>query len=145
MTEIWKPVPYKLYAKSYEVSNLGRIRSVDRTVVKSNGVTAPVKGRMLKPRQIKLHYTVELCSSIDKSRVRRTSCLSRLVAECFVNRPPNTDCVIHIDRDYSNNAASNLKWVSQSYINSRRIQEHPHLRNIIRDINIEKTTLRQAQ
>ena len=47
MAESWRPVPG--FEGSYEVSDRGRVRSLGRTVVKSNGVRYPVQPRFLRP------------------------------------------------------------------------------------------------
>ena len=44
--EIWKPVVG--FEGAYEVSNLGNVRSVNRTVVSSNGVKKHMKGKNRK-------------------------------------------------------------------------------------------------
>ena len=44
--EVWKPVAG--YEGQYEVSSQGRVRSIDRTTVRKNGMVAHHKGRLLK-------------------------------------------------------------------------------------------------
>ena len=46
MEEIWRPV--KEYEGYYEVSNIGRVRSIDRVVVDKNGRQQFKKGTILK-------------------------------------------------------------------------------------------------
>jgi hypothetical protein len=38
-TEIWKSIPIPEYKEFYQVSNLGRIRSLDRLIYKGNSKT----------------------------------------------------------------------------------------------------------
>ena len=45
--EIWKDVPG--YEGAYQASNLGNVRSLDRIVTRSDGVSAYTKGKVLKP------------------------------------------------------------------------------------------------
>ena len=44
--EIWKDIPY--YDGLYQVSNLGRVRSLDRTVKSSYGAVQNIKGKIIK-------------------------------------------------------------------------------------------------
>lgn len=77
MKEIWRPVPVKEYADLYEVSNLGRVRSSERTALRSrvHGTSHQfethvlhVKSRILKPyivtkkRGIKYHLHARIKS-----------------------------------------------------------------------------------
>ena len=45
MCEKWKPV--KNYETLYEISNTGKLRSLDRTVVRSDGIITRIKGRYI--------------------------------------------------------------------------------------------------
>lgn len=45
--EIWKDIPE--YNGFYQVSNLGRIRSLDRITIHSSGAAMKRKGKILKP------------------------------------------------------------------------------------------------
>ena len=45
MNEIWKPI--KGYDGIYEVSSLGRVRSLDRHIVRKNDADYRLKGRIL--------------------------------------------------------------------------------------------------
>lgn len=45
--EVWKPIAG--YEGLYEVSNQGRVRSLDRVVLRKNGQSQLCRGRLLKP------------------------------------------------------------------------------------------------
>ena len=47
--EIWKDVPE--YNGIYMVSNLGRVKSLDRILIEKTGKTRNVKGRILKQQK----------------------------------------------------------------------------------------------
>jgi hypothetical protein len=49
MTEIWRPVAEAEYCDYYEVSNIGRVRSLERTVPVSGRFPRRVRPRILKP------------------------------------------------------------------------------------------------
>lgn len=50
MTEVWKDI--KGYEGRYQVSNMGRVKSLERTVIKKNGRKQHIKERILKPLSI---------------------------------------------------------------------------------------------
>ena len=112
MKENWKDIAG--YEGLYQVSNLGRIKSLERTVrTKGNGVkeysyTLPEK--VIRPHKQNSGYLVtDLC----KNGVKKHHLVHRLVAEAFI---PNDDIfattVNHIDEDKTNNRADNLEWLS---------------------------------
>lgn len=91
----------------YSVSNLGRLRSEARKIVRSDG---EVRYLQAKVREIK-HDSLTLTLSKDK----KTYCtyIHRLVAQAFIPNPENHYFVYHIDGNPRNNHASNLMWVSR--------------------------------
>lgn len=113
--EIWKPVVG--YEGFYEVSNIGRVRSLDRISPsfhkKFNVVRYfPVKGRILKQRVCPLGYCeVRLC----RGGVLKAFSVHRLVAQAFIPNPDNLPQVNHIDENPSNNCDWNLEWCDCKY------------------------------
>lgn len=106
MKEIWKPI--KGYEGLYEISNLGRVKSLSR-VTPHNGRVYPTK--ILKPHiNTKKYLDVELSQNGLKQRYR----IHRLVAETFIPNPNNKPQVNHIDCDKSNNRVDNLEWCDNS-------------------------------
>lgn len=110
MEEIWKPV--KDFEGYYEVSNLGRVRSVDRVVIAKNGTTQFKKGTLMKPRPDRQGYII-VALSINRHYI--TKCVHRLVAEAFIPNPDNLPQVNHIDEVKNNNVVSNLEWCTAKY------------------------------
>lgn len=97
--EIWAPV--KGFEGRYEVSTLGRVRSLSY-----NG-TGLVK--VLKPSGDTHGYTkFSLCKD-GRRYMKKTH---RLVAEAFLEKPKNKECVDHINGIRSDNACENLRWCS---------------------------------
>lgn len=115
MEEIWKTVVLldtgEVY-EDYEISNLARVRSLDRYVDSSYGTKQFRKGRILKTRKIKEGYLeVGLC----KNGKRRTFRVHRLVAFAFVDgyfEGAEVDHIIPL-KNKGTNIASNLKWVTK--------------------------------
>ena len=115
MEEIWKPV--KGFEDFYEVSNFGRVRSLDRVIVKphprntSMTLRYIMKGRILKQKRHPAGYwSVELYTDT----FHQTKTVHRMVAESFIPNPNNLPEVNHIDEDKSNSLVTNLEWVTKS-------------------------------
>ncbi len=105
MTEIWLPI--EGYENLYEVSNLGRVRSLEHTVIRKNGVKLKVPGKILKPGT---HRDGYLMVNLSKNGVRRSFYLHRLVATAFIPNSNNVSQVNHLNENKSNNEVSNLEW-----------------------------------
>ena len=106
MTEIWLPI--EGYENLYEVSSLGRVRSLERTVTSKNGVTQKFPGKILKPGVVRGYLMVELC----KNGIRRSYYIHRLVSTAFIPNPNNLPQVNHLSEDKLNNSVENLEWCS---------------------------------
>lgn len=109
MTEQWREIPG--YEGRYEVSDQGRVRSMDRVVVASNGVVRHLPGRMLK--QYKQRYwLVSLAATADHPP--RNPRVHVLVLAAFVGPRPEGQMGRHLDDDTDNNALPNLAWGTNS-------------------------------
>lgn len=110
MEEVWKDI--QDYEGYYQVSNLGRVRSVDRIVSHWRGGKQLKKGKMLKPYTDKHGY-----KHVTLSKDRKGKCVQvhRLVAFAFIPNPNNLKEVNHIDENPSNNCVDNLEWCTKQY------------------------------
>ena len=109
--EIWRPVVG--YEGLYEVSNTGRVRSLDR-YVKGKGYRLH-KGKVLSPIKNKDGYlTVNLCCN---GKIQHKT-IHRLVIQTFIPNPDNLPEVNHLDEDKTNNSVDNLEWCTCSYNNN---------------------------
>ena len=94
--ETWKAVVG--FEGLYEVSDIGRVRSLKYG-----------KQRIMKP--VKTHngyLRVTLCRDGNHKKMK----VHRLVAQAFIPNPNHLSTVNHKDEDKTNNAASNLEWLS---------------------------------
>lgn len=108
-TEQWKPVFG--FEKYYEVSNLGRVRSI--TAVKPHGGFRSRKwnGRILKtsPPKNGRYRKITLYGDGIVKEIR----LHVLVASNWIPNPLGLTLVCHRDDDKANNSVSNLYWGTQ--------------------------------
>lgn len=108
MEEIWRDI--KGYEDLYQVSNLGRVKSLDRYIYYTNGRIRLYRGQILKTAKDTHGYLkITLCKD-----TKHTTCLiHRLVAEAFIQNLNNLPQVNHKDEfAKDNNCVDNLEWVT---------------------------------
>lgn len=107
--EIWQPVPNYI---GYEVSDFGRIRSLDRMVVRKNGAFQKRSGSIMTPSTDSSGYfQIKLTNDTG---IRTAISLHRIVALVFV---PNSNPELLVEVNHENgikkdNYFRNLKWVT---------------------------------
>lgn len=132
MVEIWKDI--KGYEGLYQVSNLGRVKSLERIITKKNGVTLPIKEKILQYGiDRKGYYFVGLY----KNSKGKNKSIARLVAEAFIPNPDNKPEINHINTIRTDNRVwvnedgsieydkSNLEWCThKENCNNPLTKEH---------------------
>lgn len=103
--EEWRDI--QGYEGMYQVSNEGRVRSMDRTIRTSTGDRF-YKGRIISGRVTNGYIYFDLYVMGKRKEARA----NRLVAEAFIPNPNNLPEVNHIDENPSNNKVENLEWVT---------------------------------
>lgn len=109
MTEIWKDITN--YEDNYQISNLGNVRSKDRTIYRVDGRKKTISGQPMK-LSVDIHgyYKVNL----RKNNKLNTARVHKLVANHFLKREMGKNIVNHKDGNKLNNCVDNLEFVTLS-------------------------------
>lgn len=107
--EIWRDI--QGYEGLYQVSNLGRVKSLDRIIRTKAGWEQKHKGHILQPRIKKNGY---LFLILYKNNQGKNKYIHRLVAQAFLSNPKSLPTVNHKDGNKQNNNVNNLEWNSYS-------------------------------
>lgn len=131
MIEVWKDIPE--YEGLYQVSNFGRIKSLERERkmnIPCHDI-AVVHERILKPSISGSGYEKVVLS---KDATHKTIRVHKLVAQAFVSNPDDKSEINHKDGNKKNNRADNLEWVT-----SKENQNHALLFGLRNDKLRRKT------
>ena len=102
MEEIFKNI-YG-YEGLYQISNLGRVKSLNYRCTKKEKVLKPCKNTN---GYLQVH--------LYKDSENKYMLVHRLVADAFISNPYNLSDVNHKDEDKTNNCVSNLEWCTREY------------------------------
>ena len=100
-SEVWKDIPG--YEGAYQVSSLGRVRSLDRQVVTKTGVVRNMPGKVLSPGRYDGHMAVVLGR-------KNFHPVHHLVALAFFGPRPEGMQVCHTNGDPKDNRVENLRY-----------------------------------
>ena len=156
MEEIWKDIPD--YEGLYQVSNLGRVRSLDKEISFINRwgqrAVRTQKGKIMKTG-IKKNGYEDIC--LSKLGIREYPTIHRLVAKAFMPNPEELPCINHKDENKLNNNVNNLEYCSFSYnrnygeapkilaktiSNTKKGQPIPRLRKAINQFTLDGTFIK---
>lgn len=122
MTDVERWLPVVGFEGSYEVSDHGRVRGLDRI----GAAGQRVAGRVLTPTPNSHGYPAV---TLYGNGLRRVGKVHRLVLEAFVGPCPDGMEACHgPDRDQTNNRLSNLRWGTSSENNFDRVRHGTHPR-----------------
>lgn len=95
----------------YLISDYGRVKSIKKVVIQSNGHSMTFPERILKPGVSHGGYLyVTLCRNGDHKAFK----IHRLVVNAFIGHfSPPRNIIHHKDHDRRNNKVENLMWVTQ--------------------------------
>lgn len=114
--EQWKPI--QEFNGEYEVSNLGRVRSMKRYY--------GMVGRIMPQTIQRTGYYAVTFHMNNKAYCRK---VHRLVIEAFTPNPDSLPCINHIDGNKLNNHVSNLEWCTYQANMQHAVRTgltHPH-------------------
>ena len=97
MEEIWQDI--EGYEGLYQVSNLGRVKSLRNNIILSQSITRNGYKNVIL-------YT---------NNIRKLYLVHRLVATAFIPNPDNLPQVNHKDENKTNNRVDNLEWCDCKY------------------------------
>jgi hypothetical protein len=104
MIEIWKPI--EKLSGYFEISNTGRLRSINRSIEYSDGRIYNYIGKEYYPAYNR-GYCIQ-CLNLNGKQYQVK--FHRLVAEAFIPNPLNLPEINHKDGNKENNNDWNLEW-----------------------------------
>jgi hypothetical protein len=111
--EIWKPI--KNYEGLYEVSNLGRVKSLARVTLKRHSISKQIMNypqkELIMVGSISAGYPSVLLS---KNNIPVNNLIHRLVATHFIHNPEDKEQVNHKNGNKKDNRVENLEWNTRS-------------------------------
>ena len=139
------------YEGSYEVSSLGRVRSLDRVITYPNGGKRKFEGRVLKLAMGQGGYpSVQL----KMNGHRESVFVHHLVLESFIGPRPDGCIALHWDDNRHDNRVENLRWGTHSENRRDAVRNGRHssshvtactLGHPLEDWNLVKSALRNGR
>jgi hypothetical protein len=136
--EVWKKIPR--FNNEYEISSLGKIRSLKAVIIRSNGKPYTRKSKVLKPDTKHSGYCI---GAVRVNKKMMSYKIHRLVAEMFIPNPEKKPTVNHINGVKSDNRVENLEW-NTMLENVRHAHENGHT-NVLAGENVGNSVATEKQ
>ncbi|MDR2044899.1 MAG: HNH endonuclease [Clostridium sp.] len=124
--EVWKDI--EGYEGKYQVSNEGKVRTLNYKRTGRMAVMSPCKSRW--------GY---VCVNLWNNGQRKFRKIHRLVAMAYLENPNELPFVHHKDENKTNNNVSNLEWSSVSHNTQSFVNNHPEWKQKIGDAQLGKS------
>lgn len=129
MQEIWKDI--EGYEGLYQVSNFGRIITVEKNRIDCIGRKSFISSKILKPSVDSSGYKQII---LTKNKKRKSYKVHRLVGQMFIPNPNNYPIINHKDENKQNNNVENLEWCTILYNNQYGTRGYRCTRHLLKKI-----------
>lgn len=113
--EVWKDI--KGYEGLYQVSNLGRVKTLERKIY-NNGIKKETLQKEKIMSNKKTNGNGYIIVSLTKNGASKNKYVHRLVAETFMGNEDNLPCINHKNEIRSDNNVNNLEYCTYKYNNN---------------------------
>lgn len=115
----------------YQVSNLGRVKSLDKIIKNQYDLSTGtftgeriVRGKILAPHYSSGTGYYQVTLSGQKHKTKQAN-IHKLVAQAFITNPKNLPVINHKDENKLNNQVDNLEWCTQKHNVNYSNKLHP--------------------
>lgn len=133
INEVWKPITFA--TGFYEVSNYGRVKSVDRVITYVRGgkeICRTFYGKILSPKTDKDGYK-EVCLTVEGSKYHRR--VHRLVGMMFLGGHEEDSVIDHIIPEKDYNMFYNLQWCTNTFNTIKHYAEEAGLKRSLSSLS----------
>lgn len=136
--EEWKDI--QGYEGLYQVSNLGKVMSLERVVIKNTGVANPIRAKL---KALVIDNSGYFKVNLYKMNKLGRFSVHRLVGVAFIPNPENKPCINHKNHNIYDNASENLEWCTHSENNMAQYKTPRKTTSLYKGVFCAKKPLRK--